>query len=239
MTIFGIKGSKLSREILETVVSSQATIFKNMLARVEGGEVINPKPNPIHIREILSIYAHVLDSKKYSVSKVVNRIIGLPCSIGGEHILPTPLVIEFGLGATHFDYKDVVDGDDTIAEVMVCRPKGNASHNRATAPWNDMMNVMRDLTKKRMDQEDAIIYLETNYDLFPGGLITCPGWKEGVAPEARVHGCGNISYVKELYHNYQCPECTRAAKKFRMKGKVAAGTAIRTHVLINRFKIKK
>jgi hypothetical protein len=239
MTVFGIKGSRMSREVLVNVVTSQVNIFNAMTTKLDAGVAVNPTPNPVYIREILDVYKTILASPKWSVSKVAQRVLGLPCSIGGENILPTPLVVELGFGVTHFDYKDYVDGDDTVDEIMVCRPK-TASAHRATNPWNDLVLALRTIAKThKMDQEAALIYIESNYDVFPGGLVTCPGWKEGIHPEGRIHSCGNISFVKEIYHNWMCPECLKAAKKFRTKGKVAASTAIRAHSVIRRLRFDR
>jgi hypothetical protein len=204
MTEFtGIKGSRLDHFIVANIVNRQVKTFEAM-----DPNTMVPKADPAYIKAVLEMYAIMLKGPKYDRKAVLAILRNLPYSLGGIYVIPNKeLVVELGIGATHADYKDMIEGDDTIAEIIVARPKGL----KDSGAWTDVMLLMKKIAKEiKTNNPDVVMdYIDAKYDQFPGGVVTCIGWGS--------HSCGNIVYRKELYHGYRCPECTRAFSAARSK----------------------
>jgi hypothetical protein len=232
----GIKGARMDHDDLVGIVNRQVATFSHI---IEHGSKINFDPR--HAQEVIRIY-EMMRKKSYSRKAIVERLIALPCSIGGNYVIPSnEMVVEVGIGYTHKDYTNLFEGGDepTIWEIEVCRPKKTKGLWIEFLPY--MIKTMKDEKEILLQIDEdlqiaAMSYLEEHFDIFPGGYITCPGWREGI--EGIAHSCGSIVLRKEMYHGYMCDSCLTASKNWRAKGRGKAGANKMVRASILRKKLR-
>ena len=218
----GLKGARLDYTVLSLMVGRQVKAIQGLTPDSQ------PKPDPLHIQGALEMYNIILKGPKYDRAKVLEILRNLPYSIGGIYVVPNgEMVVELGIGSTHADYSDMVE-DDPVSQIMVARPKSI----KDSGAWRDVMLVMKDIAKVKKTNDTDLIWdiIDSEFDVVPGGMVTCIGWGK--------HSCGNVLYRKELYHGYRCPECTRAFKAARGKKGGGASTAALIKSTILRKKIR-
>jgi len=214
--MFGEFGTRLPFKEVVTTINAQMSIFEKAIRTIKSGGQTKPAAKLSELIEIISIYEYIIDAGEgYDVGSVVNRLIGLPMSLAGNYIVPTELVVEFGLAATATAYPELYE-DDEPDHIRVCRPN-------AKVEWRELLPVLAELedsTFKDHDDpwESAKNFVYENWQVFPGGIVACPGWKEGINGE--VHRCSDLveKAEKELYHRWRCPDCNKAYKAWRRKG---------------------
>lgn len=207
-----MKGDRFTQEELVSAASSRITAMEKYEYQYSQG-LVNAKAFPHEIVWFKRAMRHLVDGD-LPEADVVRMLAALVYTVGNVVVPGTELGVHLGLYYTHHT-GETEEGEIVPLPIAVCR-------RDTKSDWVDYQDILERLNNGR-DEDDELDPMDNGYPIFKtdgAGYASCPGWTElyvsnGVPQEGRHHSCNNVVLASEAWHQWRCPDCHKALKKFR------------------------